>query len=251
MVTRLFVRPSPGTSPRRLYYSRFLTEFAAKRSAPAPRGPGLLPFSRPLPAPLPAHTRGQGVAPPAMAMTGSAPSSCDTFDLLLLVFSLNASNSWLSSVPTGPMLSQPICPHPHKGIKTAHSRCSLTVWPREEASWKWSHSALGMAPLPRQNLLPERVHTGRGLARTDGSEDGHSGVQSPLRDNEPRRITRFGGFDRVVNLPDNDARRGVFIGRKGPGGSNLRAVRLRPQDSNRTRQTVMRNSPPIRTAATA
>ena len=45
--------------------------------------------------------------------------------------------------------------------------------------------ALGIARLPGQDLLGERVHTGRGLAGTHGPENGHSGVQSPLRDNEP------------------------------------------------------------------
>ena len=209
-----------------------------------------MPFSRPLPAPLPAHTRGQGVAPPAMAMTGSAPSSCDTFDLLLLVFSLNASNSRLSSVPTGPMLSQPICPHPHKGIETAHSRCSLTVWPREEASRKRNHSALGMAPLPRQNLLPERVHTGRGLARTDGSEDGHSGVQSPLRDGEPGGAGDLPDGDRMMDFPDHESGAGI-AGHQGSIGQLAKRDRLRLRASNQTRQTVMRNSPPVRTAAAA
>ena len=66
-----------------------------------------------------------------MAMTGSAPSSCDTCDLLLLVFSLNALNRRRPSVPTVPMGRQPTCPYPRKGIEPAHSRCSLTVWPEE------------------------------------------------------------------------------------------------------------------------
>ena len=33
-------------------------------------------------------------------------------------------------------------------------------------------------------------------------------------------------------------------GDRGQGGSNLKAVRLLPQDSNQTRQTEMKNSPP-------
>ena len=31
----------------------------------------------------------------------------------------------------------------------------------------------------------------------------------------------FDGFHRVVNLPDNDSRPGVFVGRKGPGGQQF------------------------------
>ena len=93
------------------------------------------------------------------------------------------------------------------------------------------------------------MHASRGLAGPHGVDNGHSGVESALRDNEPGRVADFDGFDRVMNLPENAARPGVFVGRKGPLGSNLRAVRLPPQDSNQTRQTVMRNSPPIRTAA--
>ena len=48
-----------------------------------------------------------------------------------------------------------------------------------------------------------------------------------LRDSEPFRVRDFDGFDRVVrvkarrfglvvNLPDNDDRSGVLVGRKGP-----------------------------------
>ena len=70
---------------------------------------------------------------------------------------------------------------------------------------------LATARLPGQNLLRERVHAGRGLARTDGSKDGYSGVQSPLLDGEPR------------------------------------GDRLQLRASNQTRQIVMRNSPPVRT----
>ena len=57
---------------------------------------------------------------------------------------------------------------------------------------------LATARLPGQNLLRERVHTGRGLARTDGSEDGHSCVQSPLRDG-----------DRMMDFPDHDSGAGL------------------------------------------
>ena len=105
-------------------------------------------------------------------------------------------------------------------------------------------AALGIARLPGQDLLGERVHASRGLAGTDGSENGQSGIEAPLRDNEPGRVRDFDGLYRVVNLPDNDARAGVFVGRKGQGGSNLRAVRLLPTFSNQTRQTEMKNSPP-------
>ena len=77
--------------------------------------------------------------------------------------------------------------------------------------------ALGIACLPGQDLLGERVHASRGLAGTDGSENGHSGIEAPLRDNEPGWVADFDGLYRVVNLPDNDARPGVFVGRKGPG----------------------------------
>ena len=54
------------------------------------------------------------------------------------------------------------------------------------------------------------------LPDPDGSENGHSGVEAALRDNEPGRVRDFDGFHRVVNLPDNDARPGVFVGRQGP-----------------------------------
>ena len=107
----------------------------------------------------------------------------------------------------------------------------------------------GIASLPGQDLLGQRVHASRGLAGPHGAENGHSGVESPLRDNEPGMVADFDGFDRVVNLSDNAAGPGVSVGRKGLLGSNLRVVRMRPQNLNRTRQTVMRNSPPIRTAA--
>ena len=70
-------------------------------------------------------------------------------------------------------------------------------------------------------MLGERVHASRGLAGPHGSENGHSGIQSALRDHEPGWIADFDGFHRVVNLPDNDARPGVFVGRQGPGGQQL------------------------------
>ena len=65
---------------------------------------------------------------------------------------------------------------------------------------------LATARLPGQNLLRERVHAGRGLARTDGSEDGYSGVQSPLRDG-----------DRMMDFPDHDSGAGI-AGLQGPLG---------------------------------
>ena len=65
---------------------------------------------------------------------------------------------------------------------------------------------LATARLPGQNLLRERVHAGRGLTRTDGSEDGHSGVQSPLRDG-----------DRMMDFPDHDSGAGI-AGLQGPLG---------------------------------
>ena len=111
--------------------------------------------------------------------------------------------------------------------------------------------ALGIGGLPGQDLLGQRVHANRGLAGLHGAENCHSGIEPSLRDDEPGRVADFDGFDRVVNLPDNAARPGVLGGRKGPLGNNFRAVRLRPTFSNQTRQIVMRNSPPIRTAAAA
>ena len=65
---------------------------------------------------------------------------------------------------------------------------------------------LATARLPGQNLLRERVHADRGLARTDGSEDGHSGAQSPLRDG-----------DRMMDFPDHDSGAGI-AGLQGPLG---------------------------------
>ena len=46
------------------------------------------------------------------------------------------------------------------------------------------------------------------------------------------------GFDRVVNLPDNDSRPGVFVGRKGPRGqqfegSQIAAHVLKPDPPDR------------------
>ena len=84
-----------------------------------------------------------------------------------------------------------------------------------------SRPALGIDRLPGQNLLGERVHAGRGLAGPHSSENGNSGIEAPLRDNEPGGVGDFDGFDRVVNLPDNDARPGVFVGRQGPGGQQF------------------------------
>ena len=65
---------------------------------------------------------------------------------------------------------------------------------------------LATARLPGQNLLRERMQAGRGLARTDGSEDGHSCVQSPLRDG-----------DRMMDFPDHDSGAGI-AGLQGPLG---------------------------------
>ena len=79
-----------------------------------------------------------------------------------------------------------------------------------------SRPALGIAGLPRQDLLREWAHASRGLAGPDGAEDCHSGVEAALRDNEPSRVASFDGFDRVMNLSDKAARPGGFVGRKGP-----------------------------------
>ena len=86
--------------------------------------------------------------------------------------------------------------------------------------------ALGIARLPGQDLPGERVHASRGLAGTDGPENGHSGIEAPLRDNEPGWVADFDGFDRVVHLPDNDSRPGVFVGRKGPRGQQLEGSQI-------------------------
>ena len=70
--------------------------------------------------------------------------------------------------------------------------------------------ALGIACLPGQDLLCERVHASRGLAGPHGAEDCHSGIEASLRDGEPFRVARFDGLHRVMNLSDNDRRFGVF-----------------------------------------
>ena len=75
-----------------------------------------------------------------------------------------------------------------------------------------SRPALGIARLPGQDLLCEGAHASRGLAGPHGAENGHSGIEAVLRDGEPFRVARFDGFDRVMNLSDNAARRGGFIG---------------------------------------
>ena len=120
-------------------------------------------------------------------------------------------------------------------------------------SWQKSPLTSSTRPAARRWGLPacqdkicwaNGVHASRGLAGTHGSENGHSGVQSPLRDNEPGRVRDFDGLDRVVNLPTTIPGPASLSGERGQGGSNLRAVRLLPQDSNQTRQTEMRNSPP-------
>ena len=106
-----------------------------------------------------------------------------------------------------------------------------------------SRPALGIVGLPGQDLLGEWAHASRGLAGPHGTENCHSGVEASLRDNEPRRVTRFDGFDRVMNLPNNDRRPGVFVRRKGPQGEhsnvrNAQAPRRKPdppdRDKNKT-----------------
>ena len=72
--------------------------------------------------------------------------------------------------------------------------------------------ALGIACLQGQDLLGERAHASRGVA----------GLRRrriwPLRYRGPRSgmmsqegLRDFDGFGRVVNLPDNAARSGVFV----------------------------------------
>ena len=77
--------------------------------------------------------------------------------------------------------------------------------------------ALGIACLRGQDLLGQRAHANRGVAGLHGAEYGHSGIEPSLRDDEPGRVADFDGFGRVVNLPDNAARPGVFVGRGATG----------------------------------
>ena len=80
-----------------------------------------------------------------------------------------------------------------------------------------SRPALGIAGLPGQDLLGEGVHASRGLAGPYGAENGHSGIEAALRDNEPSRVARFDVFDRVIDLPDHDSGAGI-PGLQGPLG---------------------------------
>ena len=75
-----------------------------------------------------------------------------------------------------------------------------------------SRPALAVARLPGQDLLCEGAHASCGLTGPHSTEDCYSGIEAALRDDEPFRVARFDGLDRVIDLPDNAARRGVFIG---------------------------------------
>ena len=64
---------------------------------------------------------------------------------------------------------------------------------------------LRIARLPAEKLLGEGVHTGRGLAAPHGSENGHTGVESALRDGEPGGIENLPRHDRMMHLADHDS----------------------------------------------
>ena len=97
-------------------------------------------------------------------------------------------------------------------------------------SWQKSPLTSSTRPAARRWGLPacqdkiycgEGAHASRGLAGPHGAENGHSGIEAALRDNEPSRVARFDGFDRVIDLPDNAARSRRFYRQKGARGQQF------------------------------
>ena len=74
---------------------------------------------------------------------------------------------------------------------------------------------LGIRRVPAEELARERVHTRRRFTGPDGADNHHAGIESPLRDRQPFGSRALGGFDRVMDLADDD-RRPIRRRRKGP-----------------------------------
>ena len=66
--------------------------------------------------------------------------------------------------------------------------------------------------LPAEQLPGKRVHASRGLPGADRPEDGDSGIEAPLRDDEPLRVRNLPGLNRVMRLPDDDGRFLIRVG---------------------------------------
>ena len=68
------------------------------------------------------------------------------------------------------------------------------------------HAPLGSVGVPAQELAREGVHTRGGFPGPDSPDNGHPGIEPPLRDDEPVRGGTLHQFDRVVDLADDDGR---------------------------------------------
>ena len=85
--------------------------------------------------------------------------------------------------------------------------------------------ALRICGLPAEQLPGKGVHARRGLPGPDGSEDGDSGIQSLLRDDEPLWVGNLPRLDRMMCLADDDGRFLVRL-RNRPRGKAAAAARL-------------------------
>ena len=86
---------------------------------------------------------------------------------------------------------------------------------------------LRIGRLPAEKLPGKRVHASAGFPRPHGSEDRHSGIQSALRDGEPRGVENLPRFDRVMDLSDHDSR-SLLIRRKRPRGKPAKSGEIAP-----------------------
>ena len=91
---------------------------------------------------------------------------------------------------------------------------------------------------PAEQLGGEGVHAGRSFTGPDGPEDGDSGIESPLGDDEPFGVHRLPGLDRMMGLADHEGRgiagighrpRREQAGRRSPGGARFDPDAPHPQ----------------------
>ena len=109
-----------------------------------------------------------------------------------------------------------------------------------EVALDLEHQGAGPAPgpvgLPREELLGERIHAGRGLAGADGADDEHARIQPRLGNDEPGGPLALARNDGMVELADHERGRGI-VRRGGPGGQPAPAApsctRLEPYSPDR------------------
>ena len=113
-----------------------------------------------------------------------------------------------------------------------------------EVALDLEHKGAGPAPgpvgLPREELLGERVHAGRGLAGADGADDEHAGVEPRLGNDEPGGPLALARDDGMVQLADRRARARHRSARRArraarPGRRPLHAAEATPSRPRGTR----------------